>query len=856
MALSQIQCLDDHHVNWRVSESKPEFFYSEDQRLAVEALISRGRDGFADYIRQNGVREFLSEPELERLARTAEAYRPGHEHQQKPEAVAGPGNITPGSGEDGGDGAVSLQYWPDRSEASVADLDLGWPEAISYRGVTRVTVYTQPPVDGHTHIKEVVRKSIASAQKVIAVVMDVFTDVDIFRDLLDAAYKRRVPVYIIIDMTAVPCFLSMCGRADMHRGHLKNLRVRCCGGVEFYTRSAQKVRGSLSQRFLLVDGDRAISGSYSFTWSSSRLDRHLITVVTGQAVETFDLQFRDLFLTSRGVSLSKVPMVDEPIPEPLPQAAPLPVPASVARKLINPKYALVAAGNHASPTSSDQNSSNKNSTSQNPAGLRLLKGRIKEHMAPPLHPGLAGLEKAYLIPYLPTWPEPDPPSDVIGFINIRDDKRSNQVHLQRSERFEVSQAIRFSSPFTPPTHTDTHTSGRDANAAGTATHPSEETVASTPQPSTQLEEQKHAGPNEDHTDARDSRGPPPQPNTPLTQHAHKPDTPITKSSTKVTADSQPTDDSKQTPETHTTAHPPAPPIPKPRTLQLVIDSTLSEQSGQPQVTLIKKDQSDTSAGSSSKVHSQEDAKPGRGRRRSKEGGKDSSSNGEGSQDSTKVMCDQAANENPSSVSTASEEEFYDCSQPEPSDPLPNGVTTGSGRGHRQGDGVNLMARLSQSMLDLRVPSQSEDSAALIHQSQQLRRQGHPSPHRHIGQLFQASRSPGREGRLRGAKVVIAKPGSYHRPARASGPVIGGHRYWQGQVLQPDTGQMHLDVRSSRSPRRHSPGYRKMDHASSQPPANPTGVLGVPFSKLTSLRHLRARGGASQKKVSNSNKAVR
>lgn len=55
----------------------------------------------------------------------------------------------------------------------------------------------------------------------IAVVMDVFTDVDIFRDLMDAAYKRKIPVYIILDMAAVPCFLSMCGRADMHRGHLK-----------------------------------------------------------------------------------------------------------------------------------------------------------------------------------------------------------------------------------------------------------------------------------------------------------------------------------------------------------------------------------------------------------------------------------------------------------------------------------------------------------------------------------------------------------------------------------------------------------------------------------------------------------
>ncbi|KAM4604306.1 uncharacterized protein fam83gb [Polymixia lowei] len=849
MALSQIQCLDDHHVNWRVSESKPEFFYSEDQRLAVEALISEGRDGFTDYVRKQGIREFLSDPELERLARTAEAYRPGHDHQQKPETTPGAGNITPGSGEDlGGDGAVSLQYWPDRSEASVAELDLGWPESISYRGVTRVTVHTQPPAEGHTHIKEVVRKSIAAAQKVIAVVMDAFTDVDIFRDLLDASYKRKVPVYIIIDQAAVPCFLSMCGRADMHRGHLKNLRVRCCGGVEFYTRSAQKVRGSLSQRFLLVDGDRCISGSYSFTWSSSRLDRNLITVVTGQAVETFDTQFRDLYLTSRGVSLTKVPMVDEPIPDPVPQAAPVPVSAAVARKLINPKYALVATGNHASPASSDQNSSNKNSASRNPTGLRLLKGRIKEPVeVPPLHPGLAHLEKVYLIPYLPTWPEPDPPSDVIGFINIRDDKRANQVHLQRSERFEVSQAIRFSSPFTPPTQTNTHTSGQGPNAAGKG--PSESTdadaSATLTQSSSQPAEQKRTG----HSDERDSSGPSQQPNSPQELETHTPNQHSTISKTKDIVDPLPEDTSKQTP----VARSAAPPIPKPRTLQLVIDSAPSEQAGQPQVSLIKKDQSDTPDYSFAQLQIQEEEMEPRHIRQLKVEGKDSGSNGDGSQDSTKVMCDLATNDNPSSVSTTSEEEFYDCNQPEQSDRLANGVTTGSGRGHRLGDGVNVMARLSQSMLDLREPTRTEDSVALIHQSQQLRRQAHASPHRaHIGQLFKASRSPGPEGRLRGTKVVIAKPGSFHRPTRASGLVIGGHRYWQSQTQHTETG---LEKRSSRSPRRHSPAYRKTGHASAQPAANPAGVLGVSFSKLTNLKHLKAHGGGTQKTASYSNKDI-
>src|SRR4029434_8248983 len=52
--------------------------------------------------------------------------------------------------------------------------------------------------------------------------MDVFTDVDIFRDLLEASYRRRVAVYIIIEMTAVNQFLHMCERASMHRAHLRD----------------------------------------------------------------------------------------------------------------------------------------------------------------------------------------------------------------------------------------------------------------------------------------------------------------------------------------------------------------------------------------------------------------------------------------------------------------------------------------------------------------------------------------------------------------------------------------------------------------------------------------------------------
>lgn len=154
MALSQVQCLDNNHVNWRINESKPEFFYSEDQRLALEALATKGRDAFDAYLKEHELRPFLSETELEWLRRKIEDYKPGSEHHK------------PNGTTEGEDIAVSLQYWPDRSDVSIPNLDLGWPECTSYRGVTRVNVYTQPPLDGQTHIKEVVRKAIAQAQKV------------------------------------------------------------------------------------------------------------------------------------------------------------------------------------------------------------------------------------------------------------------------------------------------------------------------------------------------------------------------------------------------------------------------------------------------------------------------------------------------------------------------------------------------------------------------------------------------------------------------------------------------------------------------------------------------------------------
>uniref|UniRef100_A0A8C7E527 Family with sequence similarity 83 member G n=1 Tax=Naja naja TaxID=35670 RepID=A0A8C7E527_NAJNA len=300
MAFSQVQCLDDSHVNWRSSESKPEFFYSEEQRLALEALVAKGPDAFYEVLKKESIRDFLSELEVKKVLETLETYDPGADYPLKERS----GCVDSGSQTDDQGPGPSLEYWPERSDRSIPQLDLGWPEAIAYRGVTRAAVYMQPPIDCQPHIKEVVRKMIFQAQKVVAVVMDMFTDVDIFKDLLDVGFKRKVAVYIIIDESNLKYFLQMC--------------------------------------------DPQLNPPVfpsSFTWSAARTDRNVISVLSGQVVEAFDKQFQELYLMSRSISLKSIPMGEEPEPEPviLPSVISLTPSNSMVKKLVNPKYALVKA---------------------------------------------------------------------------------------------------------------------------------------------------------------------------------------------------------------------------------------------------------------------------------------------------------------------------------------------------------------------------------------------------------------------------------------------------------------------------------------------------------------------------------
>ncbi|XP_026305164.1 protein FAM83G isoform X2 [Piliocolobus tephrosceles] len=60
---------------------------------------------------------------------------------------------------------------------------------------------------------------------VIAVVRDMSTDVDIFKDLLDTGFKRKAAVYIIMDESKVKYILHMFEWTHMRLGHLKTCAV-------------------------------------------------------------------------------------------------------------------------------------------------------------------------------------------------------------------------------------------------------------------------------------------------------------------------------------------------------------------------------------------------------------------------------------------------------------------------------------------------------------------------------------------------------------------------------------------------------------------------------------------------------
>ncbi|XP_066480789.1 protein FAM83D-B-like [Tiliqua scincoides] len=291
------QCLDD--APWRglrAREPSPaQAAYSEAQRLALEELLAGGRPALRAFLRREKLRAFLSEPEIQAILQ-AVVPAPGADDGSAAAADQTPSNSL---------GCSSGTYFPEQYRAEPPGLELGRPALCSgsVRGPTRtqVEVHFQPSFGDPViyPCKEAVRRLIRSARKVIAVVMDFFTDIDIFGDLLEACRKRDVKVYILLDQVLFPYFLKMSRDLGVDLEQEKFLRVRNITGKTFCTRSGAKLVGKAREKFMLVDGLRVATGTYSFTWTDGQLSSSNILILSGPAVEHFERRFHILYAQSK-----------------------------------------------------------------------------------------------------------------------------------------------------------------------------------------------------------------------------------------------------------------------------------------------------------------------------------------------------------------------------------------------------------------------------------------------------------------------------------------------------------------------------------------------------------------------------
>ncbi|XP_042289056.1 protein FAM83B [Thunnus maccoyii] len=257
--------------------------YKESYRLAIDRLVTGGRDSYHEFLKGERIGSFLSEEELLFITTNAEQLPP----QNHTEEINGPSDSQSSSG----------TYWPIHSDVDTPDLDLGWPEVMHERLQTNIDLLFHPPRQNNPTIKEVIRKHIQDARQVVAIVMDAFTDIDIFKETVDASI-RGVPVYVLLADSQLKNFLTMAENQDVKIQQLRNMRVRTVKGQDYLCRSGAKFHGAMEQRFLLVDCHTAIYGSYSFSWSFEKINLSMVQVITGHLVKSYDEEFRTLYARS------------------------------------------------------------------------------------------------------------------------------------------------------------------------------------------------------------------------------------------------------------------------------------------------------------------------------------------------------------------------------------------------------------------------------------------------------------------------------------------------------------------------------------------------------------------------------
>ncbi|KAM6280296.1 protein FAM83B [Porphyrio hochstetteri] len=257
--------------------------YKEWYRVAIDALIEGGLEAYKEFLSKERCSEFLADEEIDYILNNV---------QKLPQTTIYSSNHAID------DTSSSGTYWPIESDVEAPNLDLGWPYLMpGISGGTNIDLLFHPPRAQPYTIKETVRKMIRDARKVIAIVMDMFTDVDIFREIVEAS-TRGIAVYLLLDESNFSHFLKMTEKQGCQVQRLRNMRVRTVKGQDYYSKTGAKFHGKMEQKFILVDCKKVIYGSYSFMWSFEKTNLSMVQVITGQLVESFDEEFRTLYARS------------------------------------------------------------------------------------------------------------------------------------------------------------------------------------------------------------------------------------------------------------------------------------------------------------------------------------------------------------------------------------------------------------------------------------------------------------------------------------------------------------------------------------------------------------------------------
>uniref|UniRef100_A0A8B9QQR2 Family with sequence similarity 83 member A n=1 Tax=Anas platyrhynchos TaxID=8839 RepID=A0A8B9QQR2_ANAPL len=270
--------------NQSLKSTKADFSHNESIRLATDAFLDGGTDSYLQTLSKEGEVDFLSSVEARYIKENA---RESYYAQESP-----------------ADGAAAPRQADCRSEPALLHTWIT-AEKPYLKEKSTATVYFQ--TEKNSNIRDIIRRYINKTTQVLAIVMDVFTDTEILCDLLEAANKRMVFVYLLLDHGNINLFSEMCDKLQIAEDLFKNISVRSVTGEVYCAKSGRKFSGQIQEKFLISDWRYVLSGSYSFTWLCGQVHRNLLSKFTGQVVELFDEEFRHLYALSKPVRGPKSP---------------------------------------------------------------------------------------------------------------------------------------------------------------------------------------------------------------------------------------------------------------------------------------------------------------------------------------------------------------------------------------------------------------------------------------------------------------------------------------------------------------------------------------------------------------------